>query len=60
MIDYAMMVKALVLACAVAVGCASTLFFKMRNDNPIEQTCESLIKSQSGVEVDLTPEVSSK
>lgn len=38
----------------VVLGGLSTKFFK--DDNPIEEACEEIIKEVTGVEIDLTPE----
>lgn len=35
------------------LGGLSTLFFK--DDNPIEEACEEIIKETTGLEIDLTP-----
>ena len=52
--------KILILFAALSVsfvGCSTiNKYFGMENDNEIEQTVEFIIESQTGVNVDLTPE----
>lgn len=38
---------------AAVVGCVSTVFFQA--DNPLEQTAESVIQKELGIDVDLSP-----
>lgn len=45
---------AIVLACALG-GIATTVIFKMENDNPIEQLAEKIIKKHTGIKIDLSP-----
>ena len=49
-------VKLLILAGAVLAGLGSVYVFKMKPDNPIEETAEEVIKKESGIDVDLTPD----
>jgi hypothetical protein len=37
-------------------GIATTVVFKMQPDNAIEQIAEEVIKKETGLDVDLTPE----
>lgn len=39
---------------AAVVGYASHYF--LGNDNPIEESCEGIIKDKTGLSIDLTPE----
>ena len=43
----------MVCICASVIGLASTYFCK--DDAPIEEVCEEVIKAQSGLDIDLTP-----
>lgn len=43
----------LAIAALVMVGGLSAVFLK--NDNPIEEACEQVIKEATGIDVDLTP-----
>lgn len=56
MFEYSLMIKAFILALAISLGTASTYYFKFKKDNPIEQVAEAVIKEESGVAVDLSPE----
>lgn len=53
--DLSILFKALILAAAFLVGIGSTLIFKMKNDNPVEQVAEAVIKEETGLDIDLTP-----
>lgn len=46
---------AIVILAVLAAGGAKYAL-KMRNDNPVEQTAEVIIKHHTGVEIDLSPE----
>lgn len=48
---------AAILAGATIIGVGSTYFFKMSPDNPVEQIAEEVIKKETGVSVDLSPEL---
>lgn len=41
-------------AVAAVVGLAS-FFITKKQDNPIEEACEEMIKHQIGIDIDLTP-----
>lgn len=43
-----------VIAAAVVIGVCSQIFFPP--DNPVEQAAESVIKANTGVDVDLSPD----
>jgi hypothetical protein len=43
-----------IVAAAIIIGLLSAYFWYQ--DNPIEETSEEIIKEQTGVDVDLTPE----
>jgi hypothetical protein len=47
--------KAIIVAAALVVGLGSAYVFKMKQDNPIEQISEEVIKEETGVDIDLTP-----
>lgn len=53
-------IHGLIIAGAAIVGAASTYIFKMKPDNPVEQVAEEVIKQQTGVVVDLSPEEDKK
>jgi len=44
-----------IIAAVTLIGLASRYF--LGNDNPVEQVCEDVIHSETGVEIDLSPEV---
>ena len=46
---------AIIISCAI-IGIATTALFKMAPDNPIEEICEQVIKVETGIDVDLTPQ----
>ncbi len=54
--DLSLLFKSLLVAGSVLVGVSTTWLLKMKNDNPIEQAAEALIKEETGADVDLTPE----
>ena len=45
----------LVAAALAAVGIAHYVF-KAKDDNPVEQLAEEVIKDETGLEIDLTPD----
>ena len=49
------LIKAIIVAVSVIIGVGTTLFFKMKPDNPVEEVAEVVIKNETGVDVDLTP-----
>lgn len=51
-------IHGLIIGAAAIVGAASTFVFKMKPDNPIEQVAEEVIKQETGVVVDLSPDSS--
>ena len=56
-------VKAVIVAVSTAVGVGTVYLLKMPKDNPIEEVCETVIKAETGLDVDLspgTPEVKSE
>lgn len=53
--DLGLILKAVIVSGAVAIGLASTWLFKLPNDNPIEQVAETVIKQETGEDIDLTP-----
>lgn len=48
--------KIIIITGSVIIGVASTLIFKLKKDNPVEQVAEEVIKEETGVSIDLTPE----
>lgn len=44
----------IVVAVSAVIGLCSTLY--LGKDNPIEQAAEEVIKSETGINIDLTPE----
>lgn len=52
-----MWIKAAMISAAVIVGVASRFIFKKKPDNNIEQIMESIIKEETGIEIDLSPDV---
>ena len=51
-----LIMKAALVASAAAIGVASTMFLKMKNDNIIEQAAEHVIAITTGKVIDLSPE----
>lgn len=47
--------KAIIIAASTIIGLGSVYIFKMKQDNPIEEVCEEAIKTETGLNVDLTP-----
>lgn len=45
---------------AAGVGLAATYYFKMKPDNPIEQAAEMIIKQETGLDIDLSPDADIK
>ena len=54
--SYDLLVKAFIIAIAMAAGSASTLYFKMKPDNVVEQAAEAVIATQTGMDIDLSPD----
>lgn len=48
--------KILVVVATLIVGAGSVMIFKMKNDNVIEEVCEKIIESETGLDVDLSPQ----
>lgn len=40
---------------AAILGISSYKYFGMKEDNPIEQAAEKIIKEDTGIEIDLSP-----
>jgi len=40
---------------ALVAGIGSTLYFKMKKDNPVEEIAEEVIKQKTGFDIDLSP-----
>ena len=45
-----------IVALATIVGLASTWVFKMKQDNIVEEVAEEVIKKETGITVELTPD----
>ena len=60
--EFEIKVKAVMLSIAVSVGIASYYvgFFKGKPDNPIEQVAEAVIKEETGISIDLSPDSETK
>ena len=53
--SFGIMSKALFIATVVLLGLSSTYYFKMKNDNIVEEIAEKVLKTQTGIDVDLSP-----
>lgn len=42
--------------CAGTIGLGATYYFRLKPDNAVEQIAEEVIKVETGVDVDLSPE----
>lgn len=60
MINLGFLAKAALIAGALGLGLASTWYFKMKDDNSLEECSEEVIKQQTGYDIDLTPLSSEK
>lgn len=49
-------IKALIVAGSLFVGLCSVYILKMKPDNVIEEVCEKIVKDETGLDLDLTPE----
>ncbi len=49
-------IKIAIIAGALIVGLLSQVFIFKKPDNPVEQLAEEVIKDQTGVTIDLSPE----
>lgn len=58
--DISLIIKACIVGSALLTGLASTFIFKLKNDNPVEQIAEEVIKDETGITIDLTPEEKEK
>lgn len=47
--------KICIVAGSVIVGIASTIIFKLKKDNPVEEIAEEVIKEKTGMSIDLSP-----
>jgi len=54
--DISFLIKVLIVAAVTIAGVSTTVIFKMKSDNVIEQVAEEVIKEQTGTTVDLSPE----
>jgi uncharacterized protein YpmB len=48
--------KIVIIILAVLVAGGAKYALQMKNDNPVEQVAEVIIKDQTGVEIDLSPD----
>lgn len=51
-----MILKIAVVAIAATIGVGYTYFLGKPHDNPVEEASETVIKEQTGVDIDLTPQ----
>jgi len=49
-----MVIVLAITALTLCLGLVSTIY--IGNDNPVEQACEAVIKQQTGVTIDLSPD----
>ena len=56
MIDGLFVAKILLVVAAALTGVATYKKFGMKKDNPVEQLAEKIIKEQTGIDIDLSPE----
>lgn len=42
--------------CAGAAGVGATYYFHLKPDNPVEQIAEEVIKMETDIDIDLSPE----
>lgn len=56
MIDGLLIAKVLLVVAAAVTGVATYKKFGMKKDNAVEQLAEKIIKEQTGIEIDLSPE----
>lgn len=47
---------AAIIAGATIIGVGSTYIFRLKPDNPVEEIAEAVIKQETGVVVDLSPD----
>lgn len=55
-----LIVKICIITGSIMVGLASTLIFKLKKDNPIEEVAEEIIKDETGADIDLSPSTPEK
>lgn len=50
-------IKAAVVVVCASIGLAASFIgpFKGKQDNPVEEKCEEIIKNETGMNIDLTP-----
>ncbi len=53
---YDYLLKALIIGAAMAIGSATTIYFRMKPDNFVEQAAEMVIEDQTGQVFDLSPD----
>lgn len=54
--DITLAIKAAVVGSLIVAGLAYNYVFKQQPDNPVEQAIESVIESQAGIRIDLSPD----
>lgn len=54
--DISLAIKAAIVGSLIISGLAYNYIFKPKPDNPVEQAIEAVIKDQTGVTIDLSPE----
>jgi len=55
-----LLLKVAIVLGAVIIGIISTYVFKLKKDNPAEEIAEEVIKQETGIDIDLSPESSEK
>lgn len=50
-----MIFKVLIICAALMVGFGSRYWFSNQEDNPIEEISEEIIKTKTGVDIDISP-----
>lgn len=59
--DFGLIIKGLIVAAAIGIGIGIKYVIPgTKNDNPIEQIAEDVIKDETGIVIDLTPEEKGK
>ena len=53
--DLAIWIKAVIVAGALGVAAGAKYFFKMKDDNFVEEFAEQVIDKETGFDVDLSP-----
>lgn len=54
--DSALIIKICFIVAVAFIGLASTYVFKFKKDNSVEELAEEVIKKETGLNIDLSPE----